>query len=84
MCKLQFNLAYLRTYTTGPAEYYLKWGIPLHRAAMGSDWKTAEKILQQQPNLATAVVDIAGMNVLHVDVEPTVVLILSNSWWITT
>jgi len=33
---------------------------------MESDWKTAEKILRQQPNLATAVVDILGMNVLHV------------------
>ena len=54
------------TYTIGPAEYYLQWGVPLHRAAIESDWKTADKILQQQPNLATAGVDIEGMNVLHV------------------
>jgi len=33
---------------------------------MESDWKSAQRILQQQPNLATAVVDVAGMNVLHV------------------
>ena len=53
-------------YTTGPAAYYLKWGLPLHRAAMEDDWKTAEAILQQQPNLATALIDIYGTNVLHV------------------
>ena len=33
---------------------------------MENDWKTAEGILRQLPNLATAVIDDGGMNVLHV------------------
>ena len=53
-------------YTTGPSEEYLEWGLRLHRAAMEDDWNTAEGILQQQPNLATAWIDIGRANVLHV------------------
>ena len=33
---------------------------------MENDWKTADGILRRQPNLATAVMDIDNMNILHI------------------
>ncbi|PWA51934.1 Ankyrin repeat-containing protein [Artemisia annua] len=50
----------------GSRENYVKYGVPLYEASIKGDWKTAEAILKEQPELIRSAITDNGETPLHI------------------